>query len=97
MARIAQGPASRKALDVREVPFSVGHHRPVYFWGGPATVRMNRLKFMDAPVNEAVHLEAHTAKAARLLAQAGFNWAYLMHNSLSISLDVYAVLLCATN
>jgi len=60
--------------------FAVGHHRPVYFWAGPATVRMNRLKFMDVPVNEAVHLEAHTPDAARRLAQAGFNWAYLMYN-----------------
>jgi hypothetical protein len=61
-------------------PFAVGSHRPVYFWAGPATVRMDRLKFMDAPVNEAVHLEAHTRTAAHLLAQAGFNWAYLMYN-----------------
>ncbi len=60
--------------------FAVGRHRPVYFWAGPATVRMNRLKFMGAPVNEAVHLDGHAADAARLLAQAGFNWAYLMHN-----------------
>ena len=35
--------------------FAVGRHRPVYFWAGPATVRMNRLKFMDAPVNEAIN------------------------------------------
>lgn len=60
--------------------FAIGYHRPVYFWGGPDTVRMNRLKFMDAPTNEAVHLEAHTPQAARLLLEAGFNWAYLMDN-----------------
>jgi len=65
---------------MRNAPFAVGCHRPVYFWAGPATVRMNRLKFMDAPVNETVHLEAHTSEAARRLAQAGFNWAYLMYN-----------------
>jgi len=63
-----------------ETLFAVGLHRPVYFWGGPTTVMMNRLKFMDAPVNESVHLEAHTARAARRLADAGFNWAYLMYN-----------------
>jgi len=60
--------------------FAVGQHRPVYFWGGPTTIRMNRQKFMDAPVNEAVHLEAHSCQAADLLARAGFNWAYLMLN-----------------
>ena len=63
-----------------KAPFAVGRHRPVYFWAGPATVRMNRLKFMDVPVNEAVHLDAHAPGAARLLAEAGFNWAYLMYN-----------------
>ena len=65
---------------MRDTVFAVGRHRPVYFWGGPATVRMNRLKFMEAPVNEDVHLEAHTLDAACRLAQAGFNWAYLMYN-----------------
>ena len=63
-----------------ESSFAVGCHRPVYFWAGPSTVWMNRLKFMDAPVNEGVHLAAHTHAAARMLAQAGFNWAYLMYN-----------------
>lgn len=58
----------------------VGHHRPVYFWAGPDTVRMNRLKFMDQPVNQDVHLQAHTPQAAHRLAEAGFNWAYLMYN-----------------
>lgn len=60
--------------------FGVGSHRPVYFWGGPSTVMMNQLKFMGAPVNETLHLAAHTAEAAHLLAEAGFNWAYLMYN-----------------
>ncbi len=60
--------------------FSVGDHRPVYFWGGPSTVMMNQLKFMGAPVNEALHLAAHTPEAAQLLVDAGFNWAYLMYN-----------------
>lgn len=61
--------------------FDIGQHRPVYLWGGPGTIRMNRLKFMDAPVDEAVHAEAHTAVGARRMGcEAGFNWAYLMYN-----------------
>lgn len=60
---------------------TVGSHRPVYLWAGQATVRMNRLKFMNAPVDEAVHLEAHTPQAAnRMASEAGFNWAYLMYD-----------------
>jgi hypothetical protein len=61
--------------------FATGHHRPVYLWGGQGTVRMNRLKFMGAAVDEQVHTEAHTAVGARrMAAEAGFNWAYLMYN-----------------
>jgi hypothetical protein len=42
---------------------------------------MNRLKFMDAPVDEAVHAEAHTPTGAqRMAGEAGFNWAYLMYD-----------------
>ncbi|MBN1450564.1 MAG: hypothetical protein JW963_06070 [Anaerolineales bacterium] len=58
----------------------VGLHRPVYLWAGPGTIRMNRLKFMGAPVDEAVHHEAHTAEGARRMAEAGFTWAYLMYD-----------------
>jgi hypothetical protein len=62
-------------------PLGVGLHRPIYLWAGPGTVRMNRLKFMDAPVDEAVHLEAHTPVGARRVVQeAGFNWAYLTYD-----------------
>ncbi|MEJ2733635.1 MAG: hypothetical protein P8189_08740 [Anaerolineae bacterium] len=61
--------------------FDIGVHRPVYLWGGPGTVRMNRLKFMGAPVDEAVHAEAHTPEGARRMAEeAAFSWAYLMYN-----------------
>ena len=61
--------------------FKIGHHRPVYLWAGQATVRMNRLKFMDAPVDELVHGEAHQQIGARRMAQeAGCNWAYLMYD-----------------
>lgn len=58
----------------------VGSHRPVYMWAGPGTIRMNRLKFMDAPVDEFVHHEGHTQKGAQRMAEAGFNWAYLMYD-----------------
>lgn len=62
-------------------PFAIGTHHPVYLWAGPGTVRMNRLKFMDAPVNETVHTEAHTEVGAQRMAQeAAFTWAYLMYN-----------------
>ncbi len=61
--------------------FAVGRHRPIYLWAGPGTIRMNRLKFMDAPVNEAVHLEAHTLTGATRVAQeARFSWAYLTYD-----------------
>ena len=58
----------------------VGIHRPVYLWAGPGTIRMNRLKFMDAPVDEVVHHEAHTVVGAKRMAEAGFTWAYLMYD-----------------
>ena len=61
--------------------FSIGRHRPIYLWAGPGTIRMNRLKFMDAPVDEDVHHEAHTPVATdRLVEQAAVNWAYLMYD-----------------
>lgn len=64
-----------------KIPFSLGHHRPVYLWAGQATVRMNRLKFMDAPVDEFVHEEAHQQLGAQRMAQeAACNWAYLMYD-----------------
>ncbi len=61
--------------------FTVGKHRPVYLWAGPGTIRMNRLKFMNAAVDTAVHVEAHRAEGAqRMTAEAGFNWAYLTYD-----------------
>ena len=59
---------------------SIGTHRPVYLWAGPGTIRMNRLKFMDAPVDEGVHFEAHTQVGAQRMREAGFDWAYLMYD-----------------
>ncbi|MDW7992040.1 MAG: hypothetical protein RMK65_07930 [Anaerolineae bacterium] len=60
---------------------NVGLHRPIYLWAGPGTIRMNRLKFMNAPVDEAVHHEAYTDIGARRVAEeAACNWAYLTCN-----------------
>lgn len=63
------------------VRLSVGAHRPIYLWAGPGTIRMNRLKFMNAPVNEAVHEEAHALRGAvRVIQEAKCNWVYLSYN-----------------
>lgn len=60
---------------------TVGLHRPIYLWAGPGTIRMNRLKFMGAPVAETVHLEAYTDQGAkRVVEEAACNWAYLTYN-----------------
>jgi len=56
-------------------------HRPIYLWAGPGTIRMNRLKFMNAPVDEPVHLSAHEAQDAKVVVeQAGCNVIYLTYN-----------------
>jgi len=61
--------------------FSPGRHRPVYLWAGAGTIRMNQLKFMGAPVDKVVHLEAHTPTGARRMAiEAAFDWAYLTYD-----------------
>lgn len=61
--------------------FSVSQHRPVYLWAGPGTIRMNRLKFMNAAVDTAVHTEAHRQEGAqRMTGEAGFNWIYLSYD-----------------
>lgn len=58
-----------------------GRHFPVYLWAGPGTVRMNKLKFMHAQVDETVHLAAHTsAGAAAIVKETGCKWAYLMYD-----------------
>ena len=44
--------------------FQVGSYRPIYLWGGPGTIRMNRLKFMDVPVDEFAHHEVHGPEGA---------------------------------
>ena len=63
------------------ISYQVGAHRPVYLWGGPGTVRMNKLKFMNALVDGRVHMEAHTPVGAERMAwEAGFNCAYLTYD-----------------
>jgi hypothetical protein len=58
-----------------------GRHRPIYLWAGPGTIRMNRLKFMNAAVDEQIHLEAHaSAGVRRVVDETGCNWVYLAYN-----------------
>lgn len=72
---------SRQGSLPKATPFAVGMHRAVYLWAGPGTVRMNRLKFMGAPVNEAAHREAHQPEGAEcIVGETGFNWVYLMYD-----------------
>lgn len=61
--------------------FKIGAYRPIYLWGGPGTIRMNRLKFMDQPVDEAAHLEVHSEMGARrVVEELNSNWIHLMYN-----------------
>jgi hypothetical protein len=62
-------------------PFQIGRYRPIYLWGGPGTIRMNRLKFMNQPVNEAAHHEVHQPQGAqRVLEHLYCNWVHLMYD-----------------
>ena len=62
-------------------PFKISAYRPIYLWGGPGTIRMNRLKFLDIDVDEAAHLEVHTPEGAdRVLNDLSCNWVHLMFN-----------------
>lgn len=62
-------------------PFRIGHYRPIYLWGGPGTIRMNRLKFMDQPVDEAAHQHAHSPAGAEAVLDAMHcNGVHLMYN-----------------
>ena len=61
--------------------FIIGKYRPIYLWAGPGTIRMNKVKFMDYPVDEGVHRAAHTAPIARLVdGQLYTNWVHLMYD-----------------
>lgn len=61
--------------------FAIGKYRPIYLWAGPGTIRMNKVKFMDYPVDEAVHHQAHTSAAAKLVVQEMYaNWVHLTYD-----------------
>ncbi|MBE0699057.1 MAG: hypothetical protein IH586_19230, partial [Anaerolineaceae bacterium] len=61
--------------------FSIGRYRPIYLWAGPGTIRMNRLKFMGQPVDEAAHREAHLPLGAQRVVEGIYsNWVHLTYN-----------------
>ena len=59
----------------------IGSYRPIYLWAGPGTIRMNKIKFMDFPVDEIVHREAHFLSGAKGVVEGLFtNWVHLTYN-----------------
>ena len=61
--------------------FSIGRYRPIYLWGGSGTIRMNRLKFMDQPVNQDAHYQVHQPDGANtVLGDLYCNWVHLMYD-----------------
>ena len=61
--------------------FQIGKYRPIYLWGGPGTIRMNKIKFMDYPVDEEAHQAVHNAGAADLVLDKMYaNWVHLMYD-----------------
>ena len=61
--------------------FEIGKYRPIYLWGGPGTIRMNRVKFMNYPVDEDAHLAVHEGEAARVVVEEmDCNWVHLMYD-----------------
>jgi hypothetical protein len=60
--------------------FTLGQFRALYLWGGPGTIRMTELKFMNKPVDEATHQFAHSLDGAERVAAMGFNWVFLVYN-----------------
>lgn len=61
--------------------FSIGKYRPIYLWAGPGTIRMNKVKFMNYPVDEEGHRTAHRAPGARLVADDLYtNWVHLTYD-----------------
>ena len=62
-------------------PFKLGKYRPIYLWGGPGTIRMNKVKFMDYPVDEVAHNEVHTPSGAGVVVEdLRCNWVHLMYD-----------------
>jgi len=61
--------------------FEIGKYRPIYLWGGPGTIRMNRVKFMNYPVDEAAHMAVHEESAAKVVVEEmDCNWVHLMYD-----------------
>jgi hypothetical protein len=61
--------------------FEIGKYRPIYLWGGPGTIRMNRVKFMNYPVDEAAHMAVHEEPAAKVVVEEmDCNWVHLMYD-----------------
>ncbi|MBN2548098.1 MAG: hypothetical protein JXB15_02985 [Anaerolineales bacterium] len=61
--------------------WQIGRYRPIYLWAGPGTIRMNRLKFMNCPVDETVHMQAHQPEGAeRVLRDLYCNWVHLTYD-----------------
>jgi len=61
--------------------FQIGKYRPIYLWAGPGTIRMNKIKFMNSPVDEDIHREAHTLPTAKLVVDKIYaNWVHLMYD-----------------
>lgn len=61
--------------------FEIGNYRPIYLWAGPGTIRMNKIKFMNYPVDEDAHRKAHTRQAADLIVNTlHANWIHLMYD-----------------
>lgn len=60
--------------------FQLGAFRPLYLWGGPGTIRMTQLKFMNPRIDEPMHNFAHSIEGAERVAEMGFNWVFLAYN-----------------
>jgi hypothetical protein len=70
-----------KHKEEKPMPFHIGSYRPIYLWGGPGTIRMNKIKFMDYPVDEAVHRAVHSEPVAHQVRdQIHANWVHLMYD-----------------
>lgn len=67
-------------IDQQIETLGLGTYRPIYLWAGPGTRRMNRLKFMNALVDDKIHDLAHSEAGAERIAAMGFNWVYLTCN-----------------
>jgi hypothetical protein len=65
----------------KDKSFTIGAYRPIYLWGGPGTIRMNKLKFLGVDVDEKAHHEVHTPEGAKKVLEGLYcNWVHLMYN-----------------